>query len=292
MQKALKYDRIEQKSERKKDMPQFKRWSFKTYKEHIKKNKGVFVVYILLRALVIGAMVLSCIRGNYENLFYCSLALVLFLIPAFFEKNFDIDIPNILEGIILLFIFASVVLGEMGNYYTKIPMWDTILHTLNGFLCAAVGFGLVDILNRHEKVKFRLSPLFLALVAFCFSMTIGVLWEFFEFGMDVFFGKDMQKDMVVERIVSTYLSGSTKEPAVIDNIKTVSINGSELGAEGYLDIGLFDTMKDLIVNFIGAAVFSIIGFFYVKSRGKSRFAGHFIPKVATESEENDSDDET
>ncbi len=271
-------------------MPQFNRWNSKIYKEHIKKNKGVFAVYILLRALVIGAMVLSCVRGNYENLFYCSMALILFLIPAFFEKNFGIDIPNILEAIILLFIFGTVILGEMGSYYTKFPMWDTILHTLNGFLCAAVGFGLVDILNRHEKVKFRLSPLFLALVAFCFSMTIGVLWEFFEFGMDVFFCKDMQKDMVIERIASTYLSGSTKTPAVIDNIKAVSVNGAELGTNGYLDIGLFDTMKDLIVNFIGAVVFSIIGFFYVKTRGKSSFAGHFIPKVASENEKDDAEE--
>ncbi len=272
-------------------MPGFKRWNFKTYKEHIKKNKGIFVVYILLRAMVIGAMVLSCIRGNYENLFYCTLTLVLFLIPAFFEKNFDIDIPNILEGIILLFIFASVVMGEMGNYYTKIPMWDTILHTINGFLCAAVGFGLVDILNRHERVSFSLSPLFLALVAFCFSMTIGVLWEFFEFGMDILFDKDMQKDMVIDKVVSTCLSGSTKTPSVIENIKSVIVNGKQLEVEGYLDIGLFDTMKDLIVNFIGASVYSIIGFFYVKNRGKNRFAGHFIPKLANERGGDDSEDE-
>lgn len=273
-------------------MPKFERWNSKKYKEYIKKNKGVFAVYILLRAVVIFAMVWSCIRGNYENLFYCSLALVLFLVPAFFEKNLGIDIPNILEGIILLFIFASIILGEMGSYYTRFPMWDTILHTLNGFLCAAVGFGLIDILNRNEKIKFRLSPIFLALVAFCFSMTIGVLWEFFEFSMDVFFSKDMQKDAVVERVVSSYLSGSTKNATVIENIKSVTVNGKELGIEGYLDIGLFDTMKDLIVNFVGAVVFSIIGFFYVKSRGKSRFAGHFIPRVVDKNEESEKIDET
>ncbi len=268
-------------------MPKFEGWDLRKYRDYIKKNKGVFAVYILLRALVIVAMVFSCLRGNYENLFYCSMALVLFLVPPFFEKNFGIDIPNILEGIILLFIFASIILGEMGNYYTRFPVWDTILHTLNGFLCAAVGFGLVDILNRNEKIKFRLSPIFLALVAFCFSMTIGVLWEFFEFIMDVFFGKDMQKDAVIQGIVSTCLSGSTKAPTVIENIKSVAVNGKELGIEGYLDIGLFDTMKDLIVNFIGAVVFSVIGFFYVKSRGKSRFAGHFIPRVVEENEESE-----
>ena len=90
----------------------------KQYKEHIKENKGPFVVYVLLRGFVILSMAISCLRGNYENLFFCALALVLFLLPAFFEKNFGIDLPKILEIVILLFIFASVILGEMGSYYT------------------------------------------------------------------------------------------------------------------------------------------------------------------------------
>lgn len=251
----------------------------KQYKEHIKENKGPFVVYVLLRGFVILSMVISCLRGNYENLFFCALALVLFLLPAFFEKNFGIDLPNILEIVILLFIFASVILGEMGSYYTKVPFWDTLLHTVNGFLCAAIGFGLSDILNRNDKIKFKLSPVFLAVVAFCFSMTIGVLWEFFEFFCDVIVKTDMQKDAVVSTIVSTALGESTKEPKVIENIKAVSVNGMDFGIDGYLDIGLFDTMKDLLVNFVGAAVFSIIGFIYVKSRGKNKLAKHFIPTV-------------
>ncbi|MBO4941700.1 MAG: hypothetical protein J6D15_05815 [Clostridia bacterium] len=253
----------------------------KQYKEHIKENKGPFVVYVLLRGFVILSMVISCLRGNYENLFFCALALVLFLLPAFFEKNFGIDLPNILEIVILLFIFASVILGEMGSYYTKVPFWDTVLHTVNGFLCAAIGFGLSDILNRNDKIKFKLSPVFLAVVAFCFSMTIGVLWEFFEFFCDVIVKTDMQKDAVVSTIVSTALGESTKEPKVIENIKAVAVNGIDFGIDGYLDIGLFDTMKDLLVNFIGAAVFSVIGFVYVKSRGKSKIAKHFIPTVVT-----------
>ncbi len=266
-------------------MAERKKYRLRQYKEQIKKNKITFFVYVLLRALVVGAMIISCIRGNYENLFFCGLALVLFLVPAFFEKNFDINVPNTLEVIILLFIFASIIMGEMGNYYTKIPFWDTALHTLNGFLCAAVGFGLTDILNRNEKIKFRMSPIFLALVAFCFSMTIGVLWEFLEFACDTFLGKDMQKDFVVKNVVSTLLSGDTKTPEVIENISNVAVNEKPLGIDGYLDIGLFDTMKDLLVNFVGAAVFSVMGFFYVKRRGKSRLAEYFIPKVGGDDEE-------
>jgi len=267
-----------------------KKWTFRNYKSKVMESKGVFAVYVLLRVIVVAAMVISCIRGNYENLFYCGLALFLFVLPAAFEKNFGIDIPGALEVVVLLFIFASVVLGEMGSYYTKFPMWDTILHTMNGFLCAAVGFGLVEILNRTKKESFDLSPVFLALVAFCFSMTIGVLWEFFEFGMDVIGGKDMQKDMVVQNIVSTYLSGNTKEPVVIENIKDVMVNGVSLDVDGYLDIGLLDTMKDLLGNFAGAVVFSIIGFFYVKSNGAGKFARLFIPKAIRKEETDDETD--
>ena len=103
---------------------------------------------------------------------------------------------------ILLFIFAAEVLGEISAYYTTYPYWDTMLHTLNGFLCAAVGFCLVDLFDRSERFSLTLSPVFMAIVAFCFSMTIGVLWEFFECSMDRIFLFDMQKDTVVTAISS------------------------------------------------------------------------------------------
>ena len=96
----------------------------------------------------------------------------------------------------LLFIFSAEILGEISSFYVLFPFWDTTLHTLNGFLAAAIGFSLVDLLNRSDRVKFDLSPLFLSITAFCFSMTIGVLWEFFEFAMDQFFALDMQKDTI------------------------------------------------------------------------------------------------
>ena len=239
-------------------------WS--EYKARIRENKLTFAVYVFLRALVIAAMVLSCIRGDYENLFVCALSLVLFLVPAFVEKNFGIDLPCALEVIILLFIFAAEILGEIGSYYIKIKYWDTMLHTINGFLCAAIGFALVDILNRNENIKFQLSPVFLSIVAFCFSMTIGVLWEFFEYFCDCFLKTDMQKDMWIDTISSVLIGDGTNKAVIIENIKSVDVNGQSFG-NGYLDIGLHDTMKDLLVNFIGAFVFCVIGFFYVKSRG-------------------------
>lgn len=260
-----------------------KRRLWNDYKEQIKTNKLTFTIYVVLRALVILAMVMSCIRGDYENLFVCALSLVLFLVPAFVEKNFGIDLPCALEIIILLFIFAAEILGELDSYYIKVSYWDTMLHTINGFLCAAIGFALVDILNRNENVKFQLSPLFLAIVAFCFSMTIGVLWEFFEYFCDFYFKTDMQKDVWINTISSVTLGDGTNKAVIIENIETVIVNGQEISRNGYLEIGLYDTMKDLFVNFIGAFVFCIIGFFYVKSRGKGVFAKQFIPKIVNKS---------
>lgn len=257
--------------------------------EQIKTNKSTFAVFITLRFFVILAMVVSVIRGNYENLFVCTLALALFMIPAFVEKNFGIQLPSTLEIIILLFIFSAEILGEIQSYYTKIPFWDTMLHTMNGFLCAAVGFALVDIFNRNERFTFKLSPFFLAFTAFCFSMTVGVVWEFFECGCDLFLHTDMQKDTIVTQFSSVLLNPEgINVPIAVNNIHDTAINGNSLGINGYLDIGLLDTMKDLFVNFIGAVVFSIIGFFYVKTRGKGKFARRFIPVVKHHFENSDS----
>lgn len=257
----------------------------------IKEHKVTFAVYVVLRLVVIAVLVLSLIDRRFENVFVCAMTLVLFLVPAFFQKNFGIELPTTLEIIIMLFIFAAEILGEIGAYYVKVPLWDTMLHTTNGFLCAAIGFSLVDLLNRNNRFRFHLSPLYLSIVAFCFSMTIGVLWEMFEFSADMLFATDMQKDFVVTQISSVALDPTLSNKAVVvENISEVYINGEPLGLGGYLDIGIIDTMKDLIVNFVGAVVFSVIGFFYVKSRGKSRFAKRFIPTLSENEPDAGQDD--
>lgn len=265
-----------------------KRWRDSSFRAQVKSSPMVARLYQILRFLVIWVMIAQFFNGNFENVFLCILTLILFLVPSFIERKIQIDLPDTLEVIILLFIFAAEILGEIRAYYISIPYWDTMLHTLNGFLCAAIGFSLLDILNRHERLSFSLSPLYLAIMAFCFSMTIGALWEFFECTMDVFFHLDMQKDTVVNTISSVMLDpNGGNVPTAIHNITDVIVvtaDGSEipLGLGGYLDIGILDTMKDLFVNFIGAVVFSFIGYFYVKSRGKGRFARRFIPQVLPE----------
>lgn len=248
----------------------------------LREHKSSFIVCFVLRALVILMMILQIFNRNYENVFLCLLTLVLLVMPSLIQINLKIELPTALEITILVFIFAAEILGEIQAYYIKFPFWDTVLHTLNGFLMAAIGFALVDILNRSERFSIQLSPVFLAIVAFCFSMTIGVIWEFFEFGMDQFFGLDMQKDTVVHSFSSVMLDPTnTNIPVHVRDITDVMVNGKELGLGGYLDIGLLDTMNDLFVNFVGAVIFSIIGYFYVKSRGKGRFARKFIPRLKT-----------
>ena len=245
----------------------------------IHKKPTVFAVYLILRIVVLLTLVSSIIRGEYENAFVCLLVLFLFMLPLFIQQNFGIELPSTLEIIILLFIFASEILGELGCFFITYPNWDSILHTTTGFLCAATGFALIDILNRNSKIKFELSPVYVSLVAFCFSMTIGVLWEFFEFGMDWFFHSDMQRDTVVNAIYSASLDPTRSNRVVaVQGIYDVVINGESLGMGGYLDIGLIDTMKDLLVNFVGAVVFSVTGFFYARSKGKKRTpAQSFVP---------------
>lgn len=265
-----------------------KKHNFLTTAHQTLRKKGVVTtVYLVLRLLVILVMVAQFFNGNFENVFLCILTLILLLLPTVLERRLQIDLPNTLEIIIMLFIFAAEILGEIQAYYTAFPYWDTMLHTLNGFLCAAIGFSLVDLCNRHERFSLSLSPVFMAIVAFCFSMTIGVLWEFFECIMDSFFLLDMQKDTIVHDISTVMLdpTGGNKITAIRGITDVIVVAGGKeipLGLGGYLDIGLLDTMKDLFVNFIGAFVFSIIGYFYVKNRGRGRFARRFIPKVLPE----------
>ena len=258
-------------------------------KETIHKQPAVFAVYVALRLIVLAELVMSIIRGEYESAFICLLVLALFILPFFIQQNFGIQLPSVLEIIILLFIFAAEILGELECYFITYPNWDSMLHTTTGFLCAATGFALIDILNRNSRIKFQLSPVYVALAAFCFSMTVGVLWEFFEFGMDRVFHLDMQKDTVVQCITSVMLDPTNSNtPITIDGIHSVAVNGTDLGFDGYLDIGLYDTMEDLFVNFIGAVIFSVIGYFYIKHRGKGKLAQAFIPTLSEDEDKETS----
>ena len=266
-----------------------RRWEKKAFRQamakELREHRSSFIVFSILRILVLAVLVRQIMLASYESAFFCVLTLL--YVPSWVQVKLRIELPPPLEITILCFIFAAEILGEVNAFYVVVPNWDTMLHTLNGFLAAAVGFSMVILLNDDERLTFHLSPFFLALVAFCFSMTIGVLWEFFEFSMDYFFGFDMQKDTVIHSIHSVLLDPTrTNTVVTIPNIQDVVINGQSLGVGGYVDIGIIDTMKDLFVNFIGAVVFSITGFFYAKSKGRRRTpAQGFVPSKKTEEQD-------
>ena len=254
----------------------YKKEFLRSFKNELKNNKAKFIIYFLLRTLIILCLILQIIRKDFENVALCFLSLILLFLPFLIERRLKVDLPNTLEIIIMLFVFSA----EINNFYEIIPFWDTILHTLNGFVMAAIGFSLFDILN--DKIKsIHLSPIFLCLFSFCFSMTIGIIWEFFEYGMDKIVNFDMQKDEYINKINTVTLDPEKNNNVItINNIKYTIIydqnNNEIVKLNGYLDIGLNDTMKDLIVNFIGAIIFNIFGFLYLKNRDKDIVVKNFI----------------
>lgn len=245
-------------------------------------KRSSLAIYLILRFLVVICMILQIIRGDLNNALLCLLSLVLLFAPLFIQNKYEITLPDSLEISIYLFIFSAEILGEINNFYGIIPHWDTCLHTINGFLATAVGFSLVDLLNKNSK-DINLSPFYLCLVAFCFSMTIGILWEFFEYGGDKLMKFDMQKDTLITNISSVYLNPDNEnKPVVVDNIGKTKIfdnDGKLLYVidGGYLDIGLNDTMKDLFVNFIGALVFSFFAYIGLKNNKRSSVVKNFVP---------------
>ena len=245
-------------------------------------KRSSLAIYLILRFLVVICMILQVIRGDLNNALLCLLSLVLLFAPLFIQNKYEITLPDSLEISIYLFIFSAEILGEINNFYGIIPYWDTCLHTINGFLATAVGFSLVDLLNKNSK-DINLSPFYLCLVAFCFSMTIGILWEFFEYGGDKLMKFDMQKDTLITNISSVYINPDNEnKPVVVDNIGKTEIfdkDGKLLYVidGGYLDIGLNDTMKDLFVNFIGALVFSFFAYIGLKNNKRSSVVKNFVP---------------
>ena len=264
---------------------------FQEFKQQFHPEKwAITIIYLVLRLIVIAILIRQFFTGRYEHCFTCLLTLVLFMIPSFVNKKLQIQLPDTLEVVILLFIFSAEILGEINAFYLRIAWWDAMLHTINGFLMAAIGFSLVDILNENETIKFHLSPIFVVVVGFCFSMTIGVLWEFFEFFMDFFLKTDMQKDTIIQAFSSVELNiNKENTPVLLNGIEDVILTGKNLSVDhlpqdnkvlqlgGYLDIGLVDTMMDLLVNFIGAVFFSLAGYAYIKTRKKGNWVQKLIP---------------
>ncbi len=193
-----------------------------------------------LQAILLVEVILAVYNLQWLTAAITTLIIAITLFPLFMGKFFRVFIPPEFVLLAVLFIFASLFLGEVRGYYTRFWWWDIVLHTGSGFLLGILGFLLVHILNETEKIDIHMNPGFVALFAFVFAVAIGALWEVFEFTMDGIFGMDMQKEML-------------GDPS-----------------------GLTDTMWDLIVDSLGALVIAILGYGYIKKARNKSFLERWI----------------
>ena len=256
-------------------------------KKYVKTSKSAVVIFIILRLLIIFCTIIEFIHGNIINVLLSIAALILYTFPTLVQEKLKFEFPNTFEVVIYLFIFSSVVLGEINMFYIMIPYWDTILHLLSGFLCAGFGFSLFELCNK-EKTSKDITIVFTVLVSFCFSITVGVIWEVVEYTADSIIRVDMQKGSIVKDIASIELNPVKDNSSLkINNIVETDIktaDGNEfIIYNGYLDVGLSDTMKDLILDMLGASIFCIFGIVYSINRDNNKkrfkFASLFIPKT-------------
>ncbi|MBR6727389.1 MAG: hypothetical protein IKM08_04290 [Clostridia bacterium] len=256
--------------------------------KRLAENKIALAVYITVHILIVITIVRGFFNGDPRFISISFLAIALMLIPVAVKLLFGIRLSTVLEVLAYLFIFSAQILGEIHHFYSIFPFWDAVLHVISGFMFAAFGYCLVDIFHKRREVVARLSPLFITLLAFCFSMTVGVFWEFIEFGGDTLMGKDMQKDAIVNEFHTILVPNRVQEQdpnqyvhhfTDVQRMELYDSEGNLLAqVDGYLDIGLVDSMKDMILNCIGALAFCVLGYFSIRKGERGRIAGLFIPK--------------
>lgn len=189
---------------------------------------------LFLQATLLVGAVLFLVQGRWLTAVLTVAIVLVTLMPLVFERRYRVYIPAEFEALAVVFVYASLFLGEVHGYYVRYWWWDAVLHTGSGFLLGIFGFLLVYVLNERPDIDLHMRPRFVALFAFMFAVGMGALWEIFEFAMDQTFGMNMQKS------------------------------------------GLVDTMWDLIVDTIGAAVIAILGWSYLRTAGRSSFLDRWI----------------
>lgn len=240
------------------------------------------IVYYFLKVIIIICLINQVKNTNWNNATICILTLILSEVPNLIKIYYNIELTATLEVLFYFFIFFAEILGELGNLYHTFPYLDTILHIVSGFTMAGFGFALINIINKDKNIQKKLDYSFIVLFSICFSMTVGITWEFCEFTIDQTLGKDMQKDQIIKMISSTKINkNKEKDPIIISDINETIIyaNNNETIINGYLDIGLIDTMKDLFVNLLGAYIFTLIIKYDFKSEKKNNLTKFFMPKL-------------
>lgn len=241
------------------------------------------LAFLLLLGTALVVLTVGIVRREWDNAFHGVLTALFAFIPFFLQRLLRVRFPATLEILAYLFVFATQFLGEVADLYRLVPAWDAMLHTVSGFMFAALGFSLAESLHRNREMRFAFSPMFLAVLAVCFSVSVGVLWEFFEVAADTVLHTDMQKDVLRDTLHTVSIPNELGEKVThLEGITTTVIttsDGRSIVLNGFLDMGVADTMKDLLLNTVGALIFGVIGYFYVKNHGKGRFAAQFIPTL-------------
>ena len=225
-------------------------------KERIARLIGV----LLCEAFAVITIIMMIVSKQYDRLLLAFATPFIILAPKILELLFrcKIDLPVYLFG---LFYAIGPMLGQCYNLYYTVSWWDKMLHISGGVMFAFLGLFLFEKYVGKDKKKMVMTAVF----ALCFSIAIAVLWEFCEFGADTFLGMDMQDDMVITHINSYLLNEGVGIAGSIENIEEVIVNGQVLPVKGYIDIGLTDTILDMLLETMGAVVVAMI---YIASKGK------------------------
>ncbi len=223
-------------------MKKLKQWNWS-------KILSVFVFTTLLLSAVFVAirLVLAPSQpdgGDFERLksdyvlmlAQCILGMVVLLLPGVISRKLKIEIPSGMMILFVIFLYCAIYLGEVKSFYYNIHSWDTVLHWFSGAMIGALGFSFVALFNNAERIPVNLSPFFVAAFAFCFAVTLGVFWEFYEYSFDGLLGLNMQKFALED--------------------------GSLLVGRAALQ----DTMKDLVVDAVGAFAASVLGYISLKHK--------------------------
>jgi hypothetical protein len=209
----------------------------------------VALTSILCLAGLLSMIYVSLTTKELFSYFYCLATVPFVALPPVLSVLFRRRM-NLLFYILFTFYTIGPLLGAVYNFYYFISWWDVLLHMLAGVVFAVVGAQIADVLNKNNKTSYVLSALFGVLL----SIAIAVLWEFFEYGSDVFLQSDMQADTVIHAIY-TKINRTDGIADVYENITETLVNQKSLGINGYLDIGLIDTMHDMIIETVGAVAF-------------------------------------
>ncbi|MBR2984465.1 MAG: hypothetical protein IKC60_03060 [Clostridia bacterium] len=245
-----------------------KRIPFKSFLRKRITNIPNLVVHLIFVIFMIASAILFMTRGQWRDV---GLSLGLSLVsPLVFiiEYLCKFRIPPVLLTLIF-FLVAGAILGSCYNFYATFPLFDDVLHTFAGLLMMPLGFGIMKRLlgNAEGKKNFGIC----LFVGIFFSLGIGLLWEMIELLGTTLFNVDMQEDIFVNQIKSFTLAGDHQVPVIIDDISKTVIyygDGQTFVLEGYLDLGVKDTLKDMLVCLVGTVISGVIFMINYACKGK------------------------